>query len=80
MAIVGSSPSGLLDYKTLRCRWPAVLLVGSERQGLSPQLIELSDLTVRIPMHGRCDSVNAAVAAGVLLFEMASQRGQRTRG
>ena len=80
VAIVGSSPSGLLDYKTLRCRWPAVLLVGSERQGLSPQLIELSDLTVRIPMHGRCDSVNAAVAAGVLLFEMASQRGQRTRG
>jgi len=74
MAIVGSSPSGLLDFKALRCRWPAVLLVGSERLGLSPQLMEHSDLTVRIPMHGRCDSINAAVAAGVLLFEMASQR------
>jgi TrmH family RNA methyltransferase len=74
VAIVASSPDGLMDFKALRCRWPAVLLVGSERLGLSPQLMELSDLTVRIPMHGRCDSVNAAVAAGVLLFEMSSQR------
>ena len=80
VAIVGSSPSGLLDFKALRCRWPAVLLVGSERVGLSPQLMEQSDLMVRIPMHGRCDSVNAAVAAGVLLFEMSSQRGLSSRG
>ena len=80
VAIVGSSPSGLLDFKALRCRWPAVLLVGSERVGLSPQLMEHSDLMVRIPMHGRCDSVNAAVAAGVLLFEMSSQRGLSSRG
>lgn len=80
VAIVGSSPSGLLDFKALRCRWPAVLLVGSERLGLSPQLMEHSDLMVRIPMHGRCDSVNAAVAAGVLLFEMSSQREASCRG
>jgi TrmH family RNA methyltransferase len=71
---IGSSPSGLLAYKALRCRWPAVLLIGSERQGLSEQLIEFSDFMVRIPMHGGCDSMNAAVAAGVLLFEMSSQR------
>jgi RNA methyltransferase, TrmH family len=80
LAIVGSSPSGLMDFKALRCRWPAVLLVGSERVGLSPQLMEQSDLMVRIPMHGRCDSVNAAVAAGVLLFEMSSQREISRRG
>jgi TrmH family RNA methyltransferase len=74
MAIVGSSPGGLLDYKTLRCRWPSVLLIGSEKHGLSDQLMESSDFMVRIPMHGRCDSINAAVAAGVLLFEMSRQR------
>jgi TrmH family RNA methyltransferase len=73
VAIVGSSPSGLLDYKAFRCRWPAVLLIGSERQGLSQQLIEESDFMIRIPMRGRCDSINAAVAAGVLLFEISSQ-------
>jgi TrmH family RNA methyltransferase len=77
VTIIGSSPNGLLDFKALRSRWPMVLLIGSERQGLSGQLIDVSDFTVRIPMRGRCDSINAAVAAGVLLFEISSQR-QRT--
>jgi RNA methyltransferase, TrmH family len=74
VAVIGSSPGGLLDYKALRFRWPAVLLIGSERHGLSEHLIEVSDFTVRLPMVGRCDSINAAVAAGVLLYEMFNQR------
>jgi len=74
VVVVGSSPTGLLDYRDLRCRWPAALLVGSERQGLSEHLIEVSDFMVRIPVRGRCDSLNVAVAAGVLLFEMSKQR------
>jgi TrmH family RNA methyltransferase len=74
VSIIASSPAGLLDYKALRCRWPAVLLLGSERHGLSDQLIEASDFTVRIPMLGRCDSINVAVAAGVLLYEIFNQR------
>lgn len=77
VAIIGSSPSGLLDYKALRYRFPAVLVIGSERRGLSDQLKEASDFMVRISMREGCDSINAAVAAGVLLFEMASQRPGR---
>jgi RNA methyltransferase, TrmH family len=73
-SVIASSPAGLLDYRALRCRWPAVLLVGSEKHGLSEQLIEISDFTVRIPMFGRCDSINVAVAAGVLLYEIFNQR------
>jgi RNA methyltransferase, TrmH family len=73
VAIVSSSPAGLLDYKALRYRWPFVLAVGNERQGISDSLVGASDFTVRIPMRGRGDSINVAVAAGVLLFEMASQ-------
>jgi TrmH family RNA methyltransferase len=52
VAIVSSSPAGLLDYKALRCRWPVVLAVGNERQGISDSLVEMSDFTVRIPMRG----------------------------
>jgi RNA methyltransferase, TrmH family len=74
VAIVGSSPAGLTDYKVLPYRFPAALLIGSEKHGLSEQLTEAADLMVRIPMRGGCDSINAAVAAGVLLFEMSSQR------
>jgi TrmH family RNA methyltransferase len=61
-AIVGSSPKGLLDYRSFHCRWPAVLLVGSEKHGLSDQLAEACDFTIRLPMLGRGDSINAAVA------------------
>jgi len=74
VAIVASSPAGLMDYKALRYRFPAVLVIGSEKRGLSDQLLETADFVVRIPMRGGCDSINAAVATGVLLFEVASQR------
>ena len=74
VSVVGSSPKGMLDYRALRCRCPIALLVGSERQGLSASLIEVSDFMVRIPMAGRGDSINVAVAAGVLLFEMFGRR------
>jgi TrmH family RNA methyltransferase len=74
VVVVGSSPAGLLDYKALRCRWPAALLIGSEKRGLSGHLAETADLMVRIPMSGGCDSINVSVAAGILLFEMSSQR------
>lgn len=79
VAIIGSSPSGLLDYRSLRCRWPAVLMIGSEKYGLSEGLMQASDFTVKIPMAGRCDSINAAVAAGVLLYEMFNQRRERQK-
>jgi TrmH family RNA methyltransferase len=74
VVVVGSSPAGLLDYKALRCQWPAALVIGSEKRGLSERLIEISDFMVRIPMRGGCDSINVSVAAGVLLFEMSGQR------
>jgi len=74
VAVIASLPSGLLDYKALRFRWPAVMLIGNERYGLPDHLVEVADFTVRIPMVGRCDSINAAVAAGVLLYEMFNQR------
>ncbi len=78
LTIVGSSPAGLLDYRSFRthgqCRWPAVLVVGSEKRGLTDQLAEACDFVVRIPMLGRGDSINAAVAAGILLYELFDQR------
>ncbi|HEY4356861.1 MAG TPA: RNA methyltransferase [Acidobacteriaceae bacterium] len=73
VTVVASSPAGLMDFKALAYRFPAALLVGSEKRGLSEQLLETADFVVRIPMHGGCDSLNAAVATGVLLFEMASR-------
>ena len=74
ITVVASSPSGLMDYKAMRYRYPTALAIGGEKRGLSEQLLQSADLVVRIQMRGACDSINAAVAAGILLFEMASQR------
>jgi RNA methyltransferase, TrmH family len=79
ITVVASSPAGLLDYRGLPSRFPAVLIVGSEKQGLSDQLLDAADLVVRIPMRGGCDSLNAAVATGILLFEMAGQVRSRSQ-
>jgi RNA methyltransferase, TrmH family len=76
VSVVASSPSGLMDYKALAYRFPTALVVGSEKQGLSDQLLETANFVVRIPMRGGCDSLNAAVATGVLLFEITAQRSQ----
>lgn len=51
-----------------------LLLFGSEGEGLSPGLLAQGDLAVHIPMTGQVDSLNLAVAAGILLYEV--RRGQ----
>ena len=74
VSVIASSPNGLIDFKALVYRFPIALIVGSEQRGLSDQLLEAANFVVRIPMRGGCDSLNAAVAAGVLLFELAGHR------
>lgn len=49
---------------------PTVLIVGSEANGIHEQLIELCDSKLMIPMLGRVSSLNAAVATGILLYEL----------
>ncbi|MCL2055814.1 MAG: RNA methyltransferase [Oscillospiraceae bacterium] len=48
----------------------SAVLIGNEGAGLSPEEIEACDNTVMIPMHGGAQSLNAAVAAGILIWEM----------
>lgn len=49
---------------------PMVLLLGSERAGLSPEQAAVCDVMLRLPMRGRATSLNLAVAAGVMLYAM----------
>lgn len=48
---------------------PCALVIGSEGQGISEEVLKDCDLTVKIPMKPTCESLNAAVAASVLLWE-----------
>lgn len=56
---------------------PVAIVVGNEGVGIDPELLTVSDEIVRIPQFGRVGSLNAAVAAGILLYEA---RRQRTSG
>ena len=69
--VYGSSAQGEVDYRQVDAyRRPAILLMGSEREGLSSEHRGICQELVRLPMVGRVTSLNLAVAAGVLLYEM----------
>lgn len=53
---------------------PTVILMGSEEDGISGDLLELADLQVKIPLAGNIDSLNVSVAAGIVLYEAVRQR------
>jgi 23S rRNA (guanosine2251-2'-O)-methyltransferase len=56
---------------------PLALVVGSEGRGLSRLITDRCDVIVRIPIGGRTESLNAGVAAGIALYEVARQRASR---
>jgi RNA methyltransferase, TrmH family len=70
-SLYGSSAKAGKDYRQVDAyQRPAILLLGSERDGLNPQYKEICHVLVRLPMSGRVSSLNLAVAAGVLLYDM----------
>jgi TrmH family RNA methyltransferase len=62
------------SYDEVNWTMPVALILGPESSGLSPEEIELAGVSVRIPMHEQAESLNVAVATGVLLYEAARQR------
>jgi TrmH family RNA methyltransferase len=71
--LIGTSLKAELDYQEPRYARPAFILVGNEAQGLPSQYEAECDLLVRIPMLGKADSLNAAVATGVMAYEVINQ-------
>jgi len=58
----------------LDLRRPLALIIGGEAEGASPKAIEAADQFITIPMPGKSESLNAAIAASILLFEVVRQR------
>lgn len=69
--IVGTHLKGAVDYRTIPYKGkPVILLMGNEQQGLPDTLASTCDKLARIPQEGRADSLNLAIATGVMLFEI----------
>lgn len=76
--VVGTSGEADTEYRAVTYDAPVVLLMGSERQGLSAEQQAACDLLVRIPMVGTGDSLNLAVATSVVLYEVFHQHRAAT--
>ncbi len=77
--VVGTSDKSELDYHYAEYPDRLVLLMGSERAGLPDHYLRLCDWVVSIPMLGRSDSLNLAVATGISLYEIYNQYRDRNK-
>ncbi len=59
-----------VDYRRASYRFPLVLIVGHEYQGVAEELVALADLAIELPMHGVKHSLNVSVAFGVAVYEI----------
>ncbi len=67
-SVVGTLLSTEVDYREAIYARPALVLMGNEQQGLTPDMAALCDINVKIPMRGRADSLNLSVATGVMIY------------
>jgi TrmH family RNA methyltransferase len=72
---VATAADGSVDYVEIGFKAPAMLVIGTEAEGLSSPLRSACTRVARLPMLGRAESVNLAVAAGIFLY--AAERAQR---
>lgn len=70
---VGTSDSASKNYRDIHYPRDMMLCMGSERQGLPQELGSICNELVALPMLGSCDSLNLAVATGVILYEILNQ-------
>jgi RNA methyltransferase, TrmH family len=68
--VVGTHLSGADDFRKVAYRSPTLLVMGSEGAGLSPELAAACTRLVKIPMAGRLDSLNLAVATALALYQI----------
>lgn len=73
-ALAVGDPAGDKDPGGVDFTGPTLLVIGSEAKGAGPDLVQQARWRVRIPMPGRAESLNAAVAAGILMYEALRQR------
>jgi len=78
--IIGADMDGEKDYYHEELTGKIALLIGSEGAGIGRLLKEKCDFLVRIPMKGKVSSLNASVAASILMYEAVRQREQKNRG
>jgi len=73
--ILGTTLPAAIDYQKADYNRPLILLMGNEQSGLTHNLMKACGQLIKLPMLGRSDSLNLAVATGVVLYEALARRG-----
>jgi RNA methyltransferase, TrmH family len=76
IAAVGSDGAGVVAAQEMDFTAACAVMIGNEGAGLAAEWIEMSDVRVTIPCPGKVESLNAAVAGSLLLYEASRQRGE----
>jgi 23S rRNA (guanosine2251-2'-O)-methyltransferase len=77
--VIGAAADGAVEFTEWDWTVPSALFLGGEGSGLHRLVRERCDALVRIPVHGRIESLNISVAAGVILYEAQRQRSLRRK-
>lgn len=75
MKVVASTEKAEKKYTEAKMNVPLALVMGAEDTGISPAILKLADEQVKIPLFGNIESLNVSVAAGLMIYEAARQRG-----
>ena len=67
--VLGTALPASVDYREANWSGPMLLMMGNEQSGLTENLMNAATQLIRMPMLGRSDSLNLAVATGVALYE-----------
>lgn len=74
LKLIAANEKTNTNYTQANFRTPTVIVMGSEDEGISPELLRLCNESVAIPILGKIKSLNVSVAAGILLYEAIRQR------
>jgi len=74
LTVYNAAADGAKNFRDCDFTLPTLLIIGSEADGASETAANLTNYKISVPMHGNFESLNAAVAAGIIIFEIVRQR------
>ena len=74
VVVLAADNKGVTALQEVDLKQPMAIIMGSEGEGVAPELLRLVDHIIFIPQAGQLDSLNVSVAAGIILYEVQRQR------
>ncbi|WP_246843967.1 RNA methyltransferase [Hydrocoleum sp. CS-953] len=74
LQVLATVPNSTINYWQIDLRKPTLIVMGNEGSGISRDLIDLADYSVKIPLSNGVESLNVAISTAIILYEVQRQR------